>query len=311
MTTEAVEHVDDILADEGESLHEIEAREGQQRADLLYGDIEPETAEDLDEPAETAETAETPEPESSDDYSAAYQDAQTDLALQAQANTFAADLLKRCAAAGIDVQQAAAYMRAGRTLEVIQAYEANARKIINSLEDKAQKQAALTELRELVERDAQTIQALAQTRAMRIAETTARTQRKEASALLKKRPEYRDPEFQRRAVQRARELEIPDEIIADPTTDHRVWVMVADSLKADELKADELKAAKPERSQKPAFTVPKTARRPKPKPKPELSRIDQRRAKIDALYSRDKVTPIRRKTAAANDMIAILYGQTG
>ena len=304
MTTEAVEHVDDILADEGESLHEIEAREGQQRADLLYGDIEPETAEDLDEPAETAETAETPEPESSDDYSAAYQDAQTDLALQAQANTFAADLLKRCAAAGIDVQQAAAYMRAGRTLEVIQAYEASARKIIDSLEDKAQKQAALTELRELVERDAQTIQALAQTAAHRQAQAIKRTQRREAKALLKKRPEYRDPEFQRRAAQRARELEIPDEIIADPTTDHRVWVMVADSLRADE-------AAKPERSQKPAFTVPKTARRPKPKPKPELSRIDQRRAKIDALYSRDKVTPIRRKPAAANDMIAILYGQTG
>lgn len=306
MTTEAVEQVDDILADEGESLHEIEAREGQQRADLLYGDIEPETAEDLDEPAETAETAETPEPESTDDYSAAYQDAQTDLALQAQANTFAADLLKRCAAAGIDVQQAAAYMRAGRTLEVIQAYEASARKIINSLEDKAQKQAALTELRELVERDAQTIQALAQTRAMRIAETTARTQRKEASALLKKRPEYRDPEFQRRAVQRARELEIPEEIIADPTTDHRVWVMVADSLRADEANKQTTTE-----NQKPAFTVPKTARRPKPKPKPELSRIDQRRAKIDALYSRDKVTPIRRKTATTNDMIAILYGQTG
>lgn len=305
MTTEAVEQVDDILlADEGESLHEIEAREGQQRADLLYGDIEPETAGDLDEPAETAEMAETPEPESSDDYSAAYQDAQTDLALQAQANTFAADLLKRCAAAGIDAHQAAAYMRAGRTLEVIQAYEANARKIIDSLEDKAQKQAALTELRELVERDAQTIQALAQTAAHRQARAIKRTQRKEASALLKKRPQFKDPEFQRRAVERARELEIPDEIIADPTTDHRVWVMVADSLRADE-------AAKPERSQKPAFTVPKTARRPKPKPKPELSRIDQRRAKIDALYSRDKVTPIRRKTAAANDMIAILYGQTG
>ena len=306
MTTEAVEHVDDILADEGESLHEIEAREVQQRADLLYGDIEPETANDTDEPAEAPETAETPEPESTDDYSAAYQDAQTDIALQAQANAFAADLLKRCAAAGIDVQQAAAYMRAGRTLEVIQAYEANARKIINSLEDKAQKQAALTELRELVERDAQTIRALAQTAAHRQAQAIKRTQHREAKALLKKRPEYRDPEFQRRAVQRARELEIPDEIIADPTTDHRVWVMVADSLKADELKAE-----KPERSQKPAFTVPKTARRPKPKPKPELSRIDQRRAKIDALYSRDKVTPIRRKTAAANDMIAILYGQTG
>src|SRR5690606_10831836 len=226
---------DDILADEGESLHEIEAREVQQRADLLYGDIEPETAEDLDEPAEAPETAETQEPEGTDDYSAAYQDAQTDLALQAQANTFAADLLKRCAAAGIDVQQAAAYMRAGRTLEVIQAYEASARKIIDSLEDKAQKQAALTELRELVERDAQTIQALAQTAAHRQAQAIKRTQRKEASALLKKRPEYRDPEFQRRAVQRARELEIPDEIIADPTTDHRVWVMVADSLKADEI----------------------------------------------------------------------------
>lgn len=301
MTTEAVEQVDDILlADEGESLHEIEAREGQQRADLLYGDIEPETAEDLDEPTETAETAETPEPESSDDYSAAYQDAQTDLALQAQANTFAADLLKRCAAAGIDAQQAAAYMRAGRTLEVIQAYEANARKIIDSLEDKAQKQAALTELRELVERDAQTIQALAQTAAHRQAQAIKRTQRREAKALLKKRPEYRDPEFQRRAAQRARELEIPEEIIADPTTDHRVWVMVADSLEADELKA-----AKPGQSQKPAFTVPKTARRPKPAPKPEPSRIDRKMAKIAALYP-EKPKP-RRKTTES-DVLAILYG---
>src|SRR5690606_2178288 len=129
--------------------------------------------------------------------------------------------------------------------------------IIDTLEDKAQKQAARAQLRDNVETFTKTFQALAQTAAHRQAQAVTRTQRKEASALLKKRPQFKDPEFQRRAVQRARELEVPEEVIADPTTDHRVWVMVADSLEADELKA-----AKPGQSQKPAFTVPKTARRP-------------------------------------------------